>query len=104
MKPLLLIFSNLLQQPCQRIHSILRVKDQIVSCNPNLADDSVQCLGSNYSPYFGTTAYGQTSVPSGLGSVKSIAAANCYTCAIKADDFLECWGSDSGACHRTWIC
>ena len=49
-------------------------------------DDSVQCWGDNQD--------GQSSVPSGLGSVKSIAAGYQHTCAIKADDSVRCWGRD----------
>ena len=51
------------------------------------ADDSVQCWGRNN--------WGQSSVPSGLGSVKSVAAGGGHTCAIKTDDSLQCWGRNN---------
>jgi hypothetical protein len=51
------------------------------------ADDSLLCWGWNH--------VGQSSVPSGLGSIKSIAVGEFHTCVIKADDSLQCWGSDS---------
>jgi len=49
------------------------------------ADDSVQCWGSNDK--------GQSTVPVGLGNVKSISAGTLLTCAIKADDSVQCWGN-----------
>ena len=51
------------------------------------ADDTVQCWGYDND--------GQSTVPSGLGSVKSIATSQYHTCAIKADDSVQCWGSDT---------
>ena len=50
------------------------------------ADDTVQCWGAD--------DFGQSSVPSGLGSVKSIVAGYYHTCTIKADDTVQCWGDD----------
>ena len=50
--------------------------------------DTVACWGSD--------GDGQSTVPVGLGSVKSVSAGGGYhTCAIKADDTVECWGWDS---------
>ena len=48
--------------------------------------DTVACWGYD--------GYGQSTVPSGLGSVKSIATSQYHTCAIKADDSVQCWGWD----------
>ena len=56
------------------------------------SDDTVECWGVES----GWKYYGQTNVPVGLGSVKSVSAGGGYhTCAIKADDTVECWGWDS---------
>ena len=50
--------------------------------------DTVACWGYD--------GYGQSTVPVGLGSVKSVSAGGGYhTCAIKADDTVECWGWDN---------
>ena len=35
---------------------------------------------------------GIDTVPSGLGSVKSIAGGYYHTCVMKADDSVQCWG------------
>ena len=43
----------------------------------------------------GDNANGQNSIPSGLGSVKSVALGFSHTCAIKADDSVQCWGGDN---------
>ena len=54
------------------------------------ADDSLEC--------WGRMDDGMSTVPVGLGSVKSVAAGGSHTCAIKADDSLECWWAiDYGA-------
>ena len=45
---------------------------------------------------FDRTGVGQSTVPVGLGSVKSIAANEVHTCAIKADDTLQCWRDNDG--------
>jgi len=48
------------------------------------ADDSLACWGLN--------SDGQTTLPVGLGAVKSVSAGFFHTCAVKADDSLACWG------------
>ena len=40
---------------------------------------------------WGRNNWGQSSVPSGLGSVKSVAAGGGHTCAIKTGNSLQYW-------------
>mgnify|MGYP001957601054 CR=1 FL=1 len=48
-------------------------------------DGTVQCWGGNY---------GQSTVPSDLGTVSSISTEQDHTCAIKTDGTVQCWGSN----------
>jgi len=51
------------------------------------ADDSLVCWREDYN--------GQSTVPTDLGSVKSVVAGRYHNCAIKADDSLVCWGDNT---------
>jgi len=44
---------------------------------------------------WGTSTYGETTIPTGLGSVKAIAAGYRHVCVIKIDATVACWGTDA---------
>ena len=61
----------------------------LVAITPVLSKLMTMCSAGG-----GGGGFGQSSVPSGLGNVKSINAGKWHTCVIKADDSVQCWGAD----------
>ena len=45
--------------------------------------------------HWGNDDYGQSTIPSDLGTVNSISAEHNHTCAIKSDGTAQCWGKKS---------
>ncbi|MEI6806969.1 MAG: RCC1 domain-containing protein, partial [Myxococcaceae bacterium] len=56
------------------------------ACAVKAADHHVECWGFN--------GHGQRDVPTELGSVSSVYAAYCSTCAVTVHDYLHCWGDN----------
>ena len=64
------------------------------------SDDSLYCWGTNGSGRTGlNNIVGETFVPtqvSGGGTWKQVSAATAHSCAVKSDNTLHCWGSNTG--------
>jgi alpha-tubulin suppressor-like RCC1 family protein len=83
--PLVFLFSLLvIHVTAQPRNTTMQVEAGGVHTCGIRANGTVQCWGSNY--------YGQSTVPSDVGTVKAVSASSGHTCAIKSDDTLRCWG------------
>lgn len=61
------------------------------------AGESHTCAVNTYGLVhcWGNNAYGQTDVPSNLGTVSAISAGDTHTCVVTTSNTLRCWGDNS---------